>query len=142
MILLDTNVISTAINPLANEPVRKWIDGQIEGSLFLCAPVLAELRFGVALLPDGRRKLALGASYDQLEEDFFSGRVLSFDRAAAHEFAKVRAIRQGAGRRIRSMDALIASIALANAMTLATRNVRDFDDLGLSLVNPFEIANP
>ena len=142
MILLDTNIISTAINPVDHQPVRSWIDRQTEGSLFLCAPVLAELRFGVALLPEGQRKAVLAASYDRLEEDFFSGRVLPFDKAAAHEFAKVRARRQKMGRRIGSMDALIAAIALANSMTLATRNTRDFEDLGLNLVNPFEAPAP
>ena len=138
MILLDTNIISTAINPLDNEPVRGWIDRQAEGSLFLCAPVLAELRFGVALLSEGRRKAALAAAYDRLEEDFFSGRVLPFDKMAAYEFATFRAKRRKSGIRLGSMDALIASIARANSMVLATRNIKDFKDLGLTLINPFE----
>lgn len=136
MLILDTNIISAVINPAANLQIVKWLELQKEGSLYLCAPVLAEMRFGVALLPDGARKNRIAEAYDNLERDLFGSRVLAFDAKAARKFAEVRALRQKAGRRIRSMDALIASIALANGAALATRNTGDFDALGLALVDP------
>ena len=142
MILLDTNILSAAVNSFANEPVRTWIDRQPSGTLFLCAPVLAEVRFGCDLLPEGARKSRIADGYTRLEEQLFAGRVLAFGRAAALEFARIRALRQRAGRPFPPMDALIAAIALANSMTLATRNTRDFEGIGLPLINPFETAIP
>lgn len=138
MILLDTNIVSEMIKPTGDANVRRWMDSYAELDFFIGAPIVAELRFGLALLPDGRKKQALGKACDAIEDEIFAGRILSFDQRAAHAFARLRAKRNMLGRPLNVMDALVASIASAHAMTLATRNVADFDELDIPLINPFE----
>ena len=142
MILLDTNVISDPARPAPNLAVRAWLDAQPSASLFLCAPVLGELRFGVERLPDGARKRRLQSAADQIEYDLYRGRILSFDANAASQYGRVAAARERVGRPMGQMDALIASIALAHRAALATRDVEGFSDLGLELINPFQAPAP
>lgn len=137
MILLDTNVVSEFIKTNPDARVLSWLDNRVTMDCYICAPVIAELRYGAAALPDGKRKNALVASLDTVENDEFAARILEFDRRAAHCYAELRAKREKAGKPISVMDAMIAAIALAHAMTLATRNVRDFEGLGVPLVDPF-----
>jgi toxin FitB len=141
MILLDTNIVSDPSRPSPNLAVRAWLDTQPSASLFLCTPVLAELRFGVERLPPGARKNRLRAATDQIENDLYWGRILAFDGAAAAEYGRLAAMRERAGRRLGQMDALIAAIALTHRAALATRDTTDFADLGLELINPFEASN-
>ncbi len=138
MILLDTNVVSAALASGHEERVRAWMNEQRNDALFLCTPVLAELRFGVLLLPSGARRERLEKLYDAVEKTVFTNRILSFDSHAAHQYAEIRARRRRAGRPVQPIDALIAAIASANSMKLATRNVQDFEGLGIPLINPFE----
>ena len=140
MILLDTNVVSDAWKPRPNPEVLAWIDSQDAMSLFLCTPVLAELRYGVERLPSGSRRERLRGLVDRVENDSYLGRILPLDIAAASEFGRLTVEREKSGRRMEAMDALIASIALANRMELATRDVRDFSGTGLDLINPFDIG--
>jgi hypothetical protein len=142
MILLDTNVISDPARPAPNLAVRAWLDAQPSASLFLCTPVLAELRFGVERLADGARKRRLRVAADQIEYDLYRDRILSFDASAASQYGRVAADRGRMGRRMGQMDALIASIALAHRAALATRDTEGFTDLGLELINPFEAPAP
>ncbi|MGJ0622305.1 MAG: type II toxin-antitoxin system VapC family toxin [Methylocystis sp.] len=137
MILLDTNIVSEMIKPTGDANVRRWMDSFADIDFFIGAPIVAELRFGLALLPEGRKKEALTRAFDTIENEIFAGRILAFDQRAAHAFGRLRAKRQARGRPLNVMDALVASIASAHAMTLATRNVADFDDLELVVVNPF-----
>jgi len=102
--------------------------------------VLAELHLGVARLADGRRKNDLRAAIDRIENDLFRGRVLPLDNASAWQYGQLSAMRERTGRSIGQMDALIAAIALSNQAALATRNVADFADLGLELIDPFAPA--
>lgn len=138
MIILDTNVISEGLRVRPSSIVRSWLDRHEPKDLFLCAPVLAELRYGVERLPVGRRRAELDRVVSNAEGDLFANRILSFDRESAHEFGRVVATRTGLGRPISPMDALIAAIAIANGMAIATRDLSDFADLGIDLVNPFE----
>ncbi len=138
MILLDTNVVSEGLRTRPNDAVEAWTDAQPSASLYLCTPVLAELRFGAELLDNGRRKDDLRLAIDRIENDLFLGRILSFDVAAAKEYARLSSDRQKKGRRIDVMDGLVAAIARSQGATLATRNVTHFADLGLTLINPFE----
>jgi predicted nucleic acid-binding protein len=138
MILLDTNIVSEAWRPHPNATVIAWLEAQPFSSLYLCAPVLAELRFGAERLEAGTRRDRLRSSIDLLEHEGYRGRILVLDGAAAAEFGRIAAQRQRAGRRMELMDAMIAAIALTNRMALATRDVGDFADLGIELVNPFE----
>lgn len=103
----------------------------------MCAPVLAELRYGVERLPAGRRRTELDRLVLNAEQDLFANRLLPFDREAAHEFGRVAAKRASMGRPIMPMDSMIAAIAIANGMSIATRDIDDFAGLGIELVNPF-----
>lgn len=138
MILLDTNVVSELCRPKPHVPVVAWLDSQSRDLLYLCAPVLAELRFGMECLDGGRRKEWLRAAIDRLENELYRDRILSFDSACAVIYGRIGAARRKAGQTMQQMDAFIAAIALANGAALATRNTRDFADFGLELINPFE----
>jgi len=138
MIILDTNIISEGFRVHPNSTVRDWLDRNDPGELFLCAPVLAELRYGVERLPASRRRTELDQMVANAEVDLFANRILSLDRESAHEFGRVVAKRRSMGRPILPMDGLIAAIALANGMAIATRDTDDFADLGIDLVNPFK----
>jgi predicted nucleic acid-binding protein len=106
--------------------------------VYLCAPVLAELRFGIERLARGHRRRDLESRIDRLEHDYFRDRVLPFDAAAAAQFARLSAARERSGRRIEPMDALIAGIARSQRAAIATRDIGDFRDLEIELINPFE----
>ncbi|MBI3702540.1 MAG: type II toxin-antitoxin system VapC family toxin [Rhizobiales bacterium] len=140
MILLDTNIVSELYKPVPSSLVIAWLDVQPVDSLYLCTPVLAELRFGAELLDDGKRKDWLRATINQLENELYRERILVFDAASAAEYGRIAAARRRNGRTIQQMDGLIAAIALANRATLATRDINGFGDLGLDVINPFEAA--
>ena len=138
MILLDTSVVSEGWKPKPNPQVVAWLNAQPADSVYVCIPVFAELRFGVELLDPGPRKDRLQAWVDRLETEVYQGQILTLDLLAAHEFGRLAARLQKSGRRMDPMDAMIAAIASAHGMTLATRDTQDFADLGLDLINPFE----
>jgi predicted nucleic acid-binding protein len=140
MIVLDTNVVSESWKPEPNPAVALWLNAQPTYSLYLCTPVLAELRFGIERLPNSRRRTFLESWVARLEAEAFRDRILPLDLAAAAEFGRLAARREKLGRRMEPMDALIAGIAASQGATLATRDTSDFDDLGLELINPFEVS--
>ncbi len=140
MIILDTNVVSELMRPTPSEPVVRWIGAQPADRLFTTTITQAEILFGVALLPQGRRRDALANMAVQMFAEDFSGRVLSFDEAAALAFAPIAAGRRRQGRPIGALDAQIASIAVSRGAELATRNIADFLDCGLAPINPWETA--
>ena len=137
MIVLDTNVISEVLRHREASPVTHWFDSQPATELYLCAPVLAELEYGVRRMPASDRQNEIRLRIDRLASDVFLGRVLSFDIPAAVEYGQIVAERERRGRPIAVMDAIIAAIAKSNNARVATRNVRDFDLTGVSVVNPF-----
>ncbi|MEZ5785389.1 MAG: PIN domain-containing protein [Xanthobacteraceae bacterium] len=137
---MDTNVVSEVTKARPHPSVIAWIDAQEFTLLFICTPVLAELYYGLERLPHSARQLRLKTWVDTLQTDLYTDRILPLDMAAAKEFGRVTAIREKIGRRMEPMDALIAAIALANRMALATRDTDDFADLGLDLINPFADA--
>jgi len=139
VILLDTNVVSEGMRPLPDQQVMRWLDAQPAADLWISAVTVAEIRLGLALLPEGQRKRNLTDRAEaMLREDFGEG-CLAFDAAAAAEYAAIVAHRTGLGRPISVEDAQIAAIARAGGLTLATRNTKDFGDIeGLTLVNPWE----
>jgi toxin FitB len=139
MIVLDTNIISEAFRKAPSAAVRTWLDAQTPTDLFLCAPVLAELRYGVERLAAGARRTALEGLLLNVEAELFDNRILPFDRASAYEFGRILVRRNSMGRPLATMDALIAAIAISHRMALATRDVVDFAELGLELINPFEL---
>lgn len=140
MIILDTNVVSEGFRATPHDAVRSWIDTQPHQTLFICSPVLAEIRFGIALLKPGPKRDALQAGADTLEYDHYKGRILTFDASAAKAYGKLAATRKQSGKPIGQMDALIAAIAIANHADIATRDAYGFAELGLNIVNPFEFT--
>jgi predicted nucleic acid-binding protein len=140
LILLDTNVVSELWRPRPDPAVMGWLDRQPSASVYLCTPVLAELRFGAARLPTGLRKNVLNASIDLLESHGYRDRILPFDLPSAATFGQLAAKRERIGRRIEPMDGMIAAIAVSHRATLATRDIGDFAELGLDLINPFDAS--
>ena len=136
MILVDTNVIS---EPLRREPsaaVIEWLDAQNVETLFLAAISLAEMRFGVAALPAGRRRDWLEQSIEQRVVPLFRGRILPFDDAASKAYARLRAKARGTGNAMTSADGFIAATAAANGLIVATRDVAPFEAAGLRVIDP------
>jgi predicted nucleic acid-binding protein len=137
MIVLDTNVVSELQGRRYSDRILSWLDGFAVESVFLTSITIGEIRFGLELLADGKRKATLIAELKAIEAEF-SGRVLGFSSNAAHRYGTIAAQRHKIGRRMETKDAMIAAICLANGATLATRNTKDFEGLDLKLVNPFE----
>jgi toxin FitB len=137
MIVLDTNVISEVNRRNAAAVVRQWYDAQELSGLYLCATTIAEMAYGAdrVFLRDRSQRYQLELAV--LVETTFHGRILMFETRAAIRNGNLRSAREAAGRPIALNDAQIAAICLVHGATLATRNVRDFDGLGLKLVNPF-----
>ena len=138
MIVLDTNVLSALMRQTPEAPVVAWLDRQPAESVWITSITLFEARLGLALLPKGRRRQTLEAAFAQLLEHDLENRVLDFDSAAATEAALLAAQRQKTGRPVDMRDTQIAGIALARRATLATRNVRHFQDLNVPVVDPWE----
>ena len=137
MIVLDTNVLSALMRTAPDPPVVVWLDRQPAESVWITSITVFETRLGLAVLPQGRRKRALEAAFQQLLEDDLENRVLDFDAAAATSAASLAAERQRRGRPVDLRDTQIAGIALARRATLATRNVRHFADLKVPVVDPW-----
>ena len=137
MILLDTNVLSEILRASPDPAVLDWFSRQRDDELHVSAVTQAEMLLGVMLLPQGKRRRRLDDSMHGLFESDFAGRVLPFDSTSVVHYVEIVAARRRAGRPISQFDAQIAAIALQNDASLATRNVRDFDGCGLSLINPF-----
>ena len=114
-----------------------WLDQQPAASIWLTSITVFESRLGLALLPAGKRRQALEAGFERLLADDLGNRVLPFDAEAAAQAALIGAARQRAGRSVDIRDTQIAGIAVARRATLATRNLRHFDDLPTAVVNPW-----
>jgi len=140
VIILDTNVISELTRPAPTPGVISWLDSLAADDVATTAVTAAELLYGVARLPTGRRKTELAAAVDGLLIDDFQGRVLAFDEAAARRYADIVTARERIGRPIGAADAQIAAICQTIGAALATRNTLDFDGTGLELINPWKLS--
>lgn len=138
MIVVDANLVSELMRLTPAPAVMTWFSGQDSAGLYLTAVSEAELRAGAAILPAGQRRDRLSAEVDAMVREDFAGRVLPFDSAAARAYAEIAASRGSKGRPILEADRQIAAIARSRSMAVATRNVRDFVDTGIDLVNPWE----
>jgi toxin FitB len=138
MIILDTNIVSEFMRPLPNEAVVRWLGAMAVETIFITAITLAEMRLGLAIMPEGQRQDALAERILKLETQSFKDRCLPFDAKAAHAYALITAHRRAIGRPISQSDAMIAAIARARDMTLATRNVVDFVETDIKLHNPWQ----
>ena len=140
MALLDTNVVSELIRKAPDPAVEAWTAGRPLESLFFSAVGEAELRYGVAILPPGRRRETLASNIERMLRDAFGNRVLPFDGDAARAYADIAAMRRSAGRPVAPADCQIAAIARSRNMAVATRNVRDFEDIDIEVVDPWVAA--
>lgn len=138
MIVLDTNVISEPLRQAPESRVIEWIDAQPIETLYLSAITVAELRFGVASLPAGKRCDRLRESLEKRALPLFAGRVLAFDMSASQSYGELMAKARTAGLAIGTADGYIAAIAVANGMMVATRDVSPFEAVGVAVINPWE----
>ncbi|MBI2828355.1 MAG: type II toxin-antitoxin system VapC family toxin [Acidobacteria bacterium] len=138
MIILDTNVLSALMRTAPEAVVVTWLDRQPADSIWLTSITVFEARFGLGLLPKGRRRTSLERAFDRVLEEDLSNRVLDFDQTAAAAAAQIAAERQRTGRVADLRDTLIAGIALARRATIATRNTRHFAGLDVSVVDPWK----
>ncbi|WP_424139409.1 type II toxin-antitoxin system VapC family toxin [Roseomonas chloroacetimidivorans] len=134
----DPNVVSELMRPRPDVRVTDFLAVQRLETLFLPSLVVAEIRYGLARLPDGQRRAGLEALFERLLAEGFAERVLPFDATCAASYARARAAREAAGRPIALADALIGGMALAHGAVLATRNTADFEGLGVSLMDPWK----
>jgi toxin FitB len=139
MIILDTNVVSELMRPDPAPQVAAWVRGRDRHELRTTAITLAEIRYGIARLPDGRRKQALLDTADDIFRAF-SDQVLPVDAAAAEHYADIASARERAGKPIGGFDALIAAVCRSRDAALATRNLADFDGTGVAVVDPWAAA--
>lgn len=137
MIVLDTNVVSELLRSTPDRRVLAWTDLQRTSELAVTAITAAELRYGIARLPEGRRKAALDRAVTAVLEQDFADRVLPFDLAGARQYGQLVADRERAGHPVSTADGEMAAICRARGAQLATRNVEDFTGTGVELVNPW-----
>ncbi len=136
--VLDTNILSAIMGSRPVPEVAVWIAGQPEDALFTAAVCQAEILAGIAVMPDGRRRLALEAAARAMFRDDFAGRVLPFDAAAAAAYADIFAARKLAGRPTAPLDLMIAAIARSRNAGVVTRDTGGFAGCGVTLVNPWD----
>lgn len=137
MLVLDTNMLSAMMSA---EPIRKvadWILDQPSEELFTAAVCQAEILSGISILPNGRRRAALEEAARAMFADDFHGRVLPFDTEAAAAYAEVFANHRKAGRPAGTVDLMLAAIARVRGASVVTRNVADFEGVGLTIINPW-----
>jgi len=141
MIVLDSPVISSLMQATPDQAVQEWIERQPVPIIFTTSVTVYEIQRGIALLPEGHRKRRLDAAFAVIITSEFQSRVLSFDSTAARRAAELSANRTLRGLNIGWQDTMIAGIALANGAAIATRNVKDFRDLGARVVNPWDASS-
>jgi predicted nucleic acid-binding protein len=140
MFVLDTNVLSAIMSSQPVPEVAAWVAAQPEETLFTATVCQAEILAGIAILPDGRRRRTLEEVADAIFADDFDGRILPFDSTAAGLYAQLFAIRRRAGRSTATADLMIAAVARAHDASLATRDIPDFQECGLTLINPWDAS--
>lgn len=140
MILVDTNVVSEPWKPKPDPHVLAWLDAQAVETLYLSAMTVAELRFGIAMLPAGKRRKVLDERLEHTLLPLFAGRVLAFDLAATKTYAELMARARATGKTISQADGYIAAIATARGLIVASRDAAPFQAAGLDVIDPWDSA--
>lgn len=140
MVVIDTNVVSELMRAEPSAEVLDWMDDRQPRELYVTAVTEAEVRTGIALLPEGRRRRGLAEACERAFGSLFAGRVLPFDSDAARAYAEIAAVRRVLGRPVSFADGQIAAIARSRRMAVATRNIRDFLDMGIGVLDPWDGA--
>ncbi len=142
MILLDTNIISELMRQVPDASVQAWIDDRSPTEIGTTAVCYAEISYGIATLPEGRRKREMRAAAERVFLGLFKDAVLPFDASAATVYAELAAEHRQTGRTVGILDLQIAAIAKVHGFALATRNTRHFTDCGIELIDPFTPSTP
>ena len=137
MIILDTNVVSEAMKPEPNPVVRAWLNDQAAETLYLSSVTLAELLFGIAALPSGKRKEMLALTLEGLME-LFKDRVLPFDVEAARHYADLAVVAKVSGRGFPTPDGYIAAIAASRGFIVASRDTAPYEAAKVTVINPWQ----
>ena len=137
VIILDTNVISALMEEHKNPIIAEWVDGYEEQDLWITATSVAEILFGITIMPDGHRRATLAVAAAMILERF-EGRILSFELGSAILYAGIAAEKRRRGSQIEAEDGQIAAICRQHSAMLATRNVKDFLHTGVELINPWD----
>lgn len=138
MIILDTNVISELMRENPNPTMLAWLDEQHIQSLFSTTVNEAEILSGISVLPAGKRQAQLSVVADQVFEKLFASRILPFDRSAATTYAEIASERRASGQPISQFDAQIAAIARSRNAAIATHNTKDFINVGIDVIDPWQ----
>ncbi|MCF6194586.1 MAG: type II toxin-antitoxin system VapC family toxin [Kangiellaceae bacterium] len=138
MIILDTNIVSEFMTSPPQASVLSWLNEQDVAALFITSISIAEIKYGLSILPIGKRRLALESAFTSFVDMAFQERVLPFDQIAAYAYGDILANQRQTGKPMSCFDGQIASIARVFGYALATRNIKDFSNCEIELINPFE----
>jgi hypothetical protein len=137
MILLDTNIVSEVMKTQPAEAVVAWLNGQDSEKLYVSSVTIGEITYGLRILPDGKRRAGLRERFERFVALAFEQRVLAYDESAARIYGDLMGDRKELGLPMSVPDGQIAAIARLNHLAVATRNVVDFKNCGIDVVNPF-----
>jgi len=140
MIVLDSDVVSTLMLEIRDKRLEEWLNRQPILSLVTTTITVYEIQRGIDLLPEGHRRRRLSTAFGAILSSGFQNRILPLNNAAAREAARLSAERTKRGLNIGWQDTMIAGIALANGAVVATRNFKDFRDLGARVINPWDAS--
>ena len=138
MIILDTNILSAVMREIPDSIIVEWLDLQARESIWTTAITVFEIQLGLSILEKGKRRERLEQTFQLALEEIFEGRVLPFDEASAMASADIAAKRRRKGITMDMRDTQIAGIAVAKRSSLATRNTKDFQELTVPVINPWE----
>jgi len=138
LIILDTNIVSEFMTSPPSGSVLRWLNDQNTSSLYMTSITIAEIAYGLNVLPLGKRRNLLDERFKLFVASAFDQRILTFDESAAHIYGTLLALRRRSGSPMSCFDGQIAAIARSKGFAIATRNIKDFKDCQLELINPFD----
>ena len=136
--LLDTNIPSEMTRPFPQPSVAQWLEGADDDRLYFSVVSLGEIQKGIATLPESKRRIELRQWLDETLRPWFQGRILPVNEPIAVRWGMLAGNCKLRGRPLKVEDGLVAATALEHDLTVVTRNVRDFEDLGVSIFNPWD----
>ena len=140
MIILDTNILSAVMQEKGDRTIVAWLDRQAWESIWTTAITVFEIRLGLSTLTKGKRRVKLEEAFQQTLKNILEGRILPFDEGAALAAGELAAERRRHGIAVDMRDTQIAGIAIAKRSAIATRNTKDFKDLAVAVINPWEAS--
>jgi len=138
MIILDTNIVSEFMTSPPSGAVLDWLNEQNTSSLYLTSITIAEINYGLSVMPEGKRRTLLNERFKLFVDSAFKQRILSFDESSATLYGELMAEKRKLGSPMSCFDGQIAAISRVYGFSLATRNIKDFIDCQINLINPFD----